>query len=202
MPFLSVLLAASVASTRLAALEAELTRTTAAAKARDGQEAWLKSREECAGDAGCLEAAYLARIAALRLANGELFARAQPPSGILGRYSEKQEICDRPKEGDDEYKCEATVENYIRIERGRGNALVVDSEIFFMNGHECTVENAPAEWVSDELRVSVEEDCVLLLRFDSDGVHTSDPGGRCKDLRCGANASFYDLTIPKKTRKR
>ncbi len=196
MPILFLLLA-----TRLAALDAELTKTYAASKNRAGQQEWLKACEECGDSEECLEAAYLVRIAALRRANG-LFARAKPPASVVGRYAETQEICGPSEDEDNENECDATVENFVEIKRGKGNALLVNSELYFHMGHTCTIEKAPAEWVRDELRVAIEDECVLLMRFDASGVRMTDPYGRCKNFACGVRGSFDDLSLPRKTTRK
>ena len=195
-------------SSRLSALDDELAKTYAVArksggeKVRDAQRQWLRDERNACEDEECIEAAYLLRIATLRLANRALFAQQKVPSGIAGRYAEMQEVCFPSEEDASENDCEGEVENFIDITRQRGNALAVDSEIYFYAGHLCMIEKAPAEWVGGELRVALLEEsgapaCVLLMRFREGGVVMSDPLGRCKDASCGARGSFDAIGLPK-----
>lgn len=181
------------ASPRLSALDGELAATYAAARKlggsaalRDEQRRWAaKSRDACGTSADCLEAAYLLRIAELRLAHREaLFARRKAPAQIVGRYSEENDVID--------------------IRRAAGNALTVTSELYFQKSHMCEFENAPGEWAGDELRVVLVEDstpkCVLLLRFRGDLLTTVDPNSACKDVSCGARAGYHNVELRKKKR--
>lgn len=195
---------------RLSALDEELAAVYAAARktnadVRESQREWMAGdREECDDDADCLEASYLTRIAALRLANPTLFARAKVPPSVIGRYSEKTDVCFAVPDEDEDQKCEEG-ENFLEIRRGKDNVLTVDSQLIFYNAHLCTVEDAPAEWVPGppgELRVALlaEEDgipyCVLLLRFEKGNVSFTDPYGRCRWL-CGARAGFDGTQLPR-----
>jgi hypothetical protein len=171
---------------------------------REAQRRWLsEDRNACEDSEGCIEAAYLVRIATLRLASPALFARQKAPAHVVGRYSEMQEVCFPSEDDPSENDCEGEVENFIDVARGRGNALSVDSELYFYNGHLCSIEKGPAEWVGDELRVTIQwggepPSCVLLLRFSDGAVTMTDPAGRCKDSSCGARGSFDGVGLSKK----
>ena len=196
------------ATPRLSALDEELAATYAAVRknpaVREGQRRWLvEERDACEDGEGCIEAAYLVRIATLRLASPALFARQKAPHRVLGRYSEMQEVCFPSEDDPNENECEGEVENFVDIRRGRGNALRVGSELFFFAGHQCSIETGPAEWEGDELRVAVQwggepPSCVLVLRFSDSAVTMTDPGGRCKDSSCGARGSFEGIELSKK----
>lgn len=197
-------------SKRLSALDDELAATYAAArksggeKVRQSQRKWLaETRAECEDYDECLEQVYLTRIATLRLQNRSLFAKQKPPSRILGRYSEMTENC-KPVEdpnSEEDYECEGELENFVDIQRARGNAMTVESELWFHMGHMCTLSEAPAEWVNGELRVSLidfdEIHCTLVLRFEGEEVEFYDPALRCKD-HCGVRGNFDETFLTKK----
>lgn len=195
---------------RLSSLDDELAATWKAvpktAALRNAQRQWITERNECRELDECIEAAYLTRIAALRLQHRTLFAKQKPPARIVGRYSEMSEVCMESEEEEEGNECEGEVENYIDVRRAKGNALTVSSELYFYMAHSCTIENAPAEWVGGELRVAILEEendpvCVLLLRFDDEGVASFDPVGLCRGYACGARGSFHELTLPRRTRR-
>ena len=196
------------ATPRLSSLDDELAATWKAVPktdaVREAQRQWLVSRNECDELDDCIEAEYLRRIATLRLGNRTLFAKQKPPASVAGRYAEKTDVCVENDEGEND--CEAEVENYIDIRRGKGNALTVSSELYFYMGHMCNLENEPAEWVGNELRVAVlhgdEPVCVLLLRFKDGELYAFDPVGYCRGNACGARATFHDLILPKVKAKR
>lgn len=201
------------ASPRLAALDAELAETYAAARKRGGealrgeQRTWLKETRDACEDDGCLEAAYLLRIAALRLAQPELFAKQKPPARILGRYSHTKQNCHPSEEEENAYDCEGEIEDYIDIRRERGNRLLVESEVYAVMGHSCSFDEAPAEWAGNELRVALVNpfsktpDCVLLLEFHGGSVSLRDPASACSDVACGARAGFSETSLPKAKKK-
>ena len=198
------------ATPRLSSLDDELARTYAAmgksAAVRDAQRKWLTEERNACDDAEeCLEAAYLTRIAQLRLA-GKSFAKQKAPARVLGRYSHFKQNC-RPSDAEDgSYDCEGTIEDYVEIRRSRGNTLTVTSELSAVMGHSCSIEEEPAEWVGDELRVAMLDEndqpaCVLLLHFGERSVSLSDPYGRCSDTFCGARAGFDDEQLEKAKKK-
>ena len=84
-----------------------------------------------------------------------------------------QEVCFPSEDDANENECEGEVENFVDVRRGRGNALRVDSELFFYAGHQCSIETGPAEWVGDELRVAIQwggepPSCVLVREYVTD----------------------------------
>lgn len=198
------------ASRRLFALDKELAATYAAARKRGGdalrdeQRRWLKETRDACDYDGCLEPVYLMRIATLRHLYPDLFAKQKPPSRILGRYSEMQEVCGPSEDDAEENDCEGEVENFIDIRRAEGNQLVVESELYFYAGHQCHIEKAPAEWVGGELRVVLPDwegekpGCVLLLTFADGQVQMIDHADYCREMACGARGSFFDFALPKK----
>jgi uncharacterized protein YecT (DUF1311 family) len=196
------------ATPRLSALDDELAAAYVAARnddpaVRGEQRQWIAGdRAACGGDAECLEASHLARIAALRLLTPR-FARQKAPDHVTGHYAEMTEACFHSEEAEDGSRCEGTVENFIDVRRTGGNTHVMSAELFFYNGHTCTIEDAPAEWVGGELRVAPLEEaggpaCVLLLRFEERKVSVSDPSRRCQSIFCGARGSFDGIVLPKK----
>lgn len=197
-------------SKRLSALDVELAGTYAAARklsgdaVRESQRKWLsETRAECEDYEECLEQVYLTRIATLRLQYRSLFAKQKPPARILGRYSEMTENCKPVTDpnSEDDYECHGELENFVDIKRVRGNAMTVESELWFHEGHMCTLSDAPAEWVGGELRVSIvwsdEAECTLVLRFEGDEVEFYDPALRCKD-HCGVRGNFDETFLTKK----
>lgn len=199
------------ATPRLSALDDELATTYAAARKnaalRDAQRKWLADERNACDDAEeCIEAAYLTRIAQLRFAS-KSFAKQKPPARILGRYSHVKQNCTPSEDDANEYDCEGTIEDYVEVRRSRGNALTVTSELSAVMGHSCSIEEQPAEWVGDELRVAMLDEsdqpiCVLLLHFGQEGVSLSDPHGRCSDTFCGARAGFDDTQLEKVKKKK
>ena len=194
------------ATPRLSALDEELATTYKAvaksAEARQEQRAWLVTRNACEDNAECIEASYLARIASLRLANRTFFARQKPPARIFGHYFEMTELCFVNAEAEEGHVCEGEVENYVDVGRGPGNALTVKGQLYFYNGHTCSIEDSPAEWVGGELRVSLPDSgldpCVLVLRFEDGGVTLVDPDGRCRSNWCGARGGFDGIALQRK----
>lgn len=196
------------ATPRLSSLDDELATTWKAMPKRDAlrdaQREWMKRRDECEDSEDCIEGQYLMRIAALRLQHRPLFAKEKAPARIIGRYSEMTEVCHPSETEDNANECSAEVENYFDVRRGKGNALIVSSELTFYMGHMCTVEDEPAEWAGDELRVAIMDavteapGCVLLLRFDGDGVTPRDLAGFCREFTCGVRGGFEGTTLPKK----
>jgi uncharacterized protein len=196
------------ASPRLSALDEELAAAYAAARrsnpsVRDEQKTWIADdRGACAADdAECLEASYLTRIAALRLAGRALFAKQKVPPHVAGEYAEATEVCFIDEKAEEGHTCEEA-EHGITIRRGAGNALVVGGDLIFYNGHTCTIEDAPAEWVGGELRVALLDEagpaCVLILRADVGKITLSDAYGRCRSAFCGARGGFDGFELPKK----
>ena len=196
------------ATRRLSSLDEELAATWKAvpksAAVRRAQREWLQLRDECGDSTDCIEGRYLMRIAALRLQHRALFAKQKAPARILGRYSEMAEVCHPSETEENANECSEEVENFFDVRRGKGNALTVSSELYFYMGHMCTVENAPAEWDGNELRVALVDEvsdapaCVLLLRFNAEGVTPRDLSGFCREHTCGVRGGFEGITLAKK----
>jgi len=192
------------ANPRLSALDDELAATWKAVAKTEGlraeQREWLGTRDVC-GDEECVEAEYLTRIATLRLRDPKRFAKQKVPARVVGKFAEPAEICMYGASG--EIECEGEAENSFVVKRAKGNALTIDSELIFFNAHLCTIEASPAEWVGNELRVALSfgddepPECVLVARFDAEGVHLRDPENRCRNLTCGARAGFDGIALPK-----
>jgi len=153
------------ASPRLSRLDTELARSYDLASTLTvdpkgllaTQREWLRgTRSDCGDDAECLEHAMLVRIEQLRWApesGVKLFADQQPPPSIFGRYSETEPACVYTGKGD-EMECSGDAESYFDLRPGKGNRVLVRSELTFFNGHMCDFE-AEGEWAGDELRVPV-----------------------------------------------
>lgn len=169
---------------------------------REGQTQWIKEVRDACQEEGCLEAAYLFRIEQIKFDPAfkkQLFARQSPPKEIFGRYTKKEKSCFAG--GPDGYECDGTVENYLTVKPAGGNAVDVDTTLYFFNGHECSLAST-GEWVGGELRVpefeeASDKNCVLLIRFKDGQATTDDPWGNCKDGHCGARGGFHDYTLKK-----
>jgi len=198
------------ASPRLSRLDAELARSYELSSTMtvdpkgllEAQREWLRgTRSDCGDDAECLEHAMLVRIEQLRWSpesGVKLFADQQPPPSIFGRYSETEPVCVYTGKGD-EMECSGDAESYFDLRPGKGNRVLVRSELTFFNGHMCDFE-AEGEWVDDELRVPSELDesgCVLILRFLDGKLVTDDPGTSCKERYCGMRGGYAHIELPK-----
>ena len=195
---------------RLSALDDELAATYAQARRlsadpaalKTAQQAWIKDERVKEDDAGSIEAAYLARIEEIRLdpaLKKALFAQQAAPASVPGRYSETEPLCLLVDSGTD-CKTPGDVENYIDVRSGPGQALMVDSSILFIEGHECSIKGE-AEWVGGELRVPALTDsrCVLIVRFPEGHAVTDDPNNLCKWALCGMRGGYSNISLPKVT---
>lgn len=219
------------ASAELPALDEALQKTWSAAlegapdaaTLREEQREWQSTVRDACQSESCIEGAYVARIARLRLQSPHVFRHATPPKHIFGRYVKTTEECygsDVPQarelavararergEAPPDFRdgaaiCVGEADTLVSVAPGEDNLAVVTIEVLISGGHSCSLEGK-GEWRDGELYVaalddaSAEYDCVVRLRFSDDSVHLSDPGGRCEAVACGANASFDDATLPR-----
>lgn len=176
-----------------------------AASLRQAQVRWIQSTRDACASKDCVEGAYLLRIESIRLGGAgkkKLFAGQPPPREIFGRYTKESENCVIVP-GKDDYECSGMVESFLDLAPASGNAVAIDTTLFFFNGHDCTFKGT-GEWAGDELRFpsiedSSEGNCVLIVRVHDGKAVTEDPNEACKFVFCGMRGSFhgYELTKAK-----
>lgn len=186
--------------------KAALKVTANPSKLRQSQREWLEKRRNGCNDptkrvhAGidyCLKPTYQNRIIELR-------ALSTPFERVLGVYTKRHPSCFLAPDPNNVTRniqvCDGFNEDRISIQKDRTDAIEIEMQLFFFNGHICTFEGH-ANWKEGKLVVKDNDDvkddsCTFELYSDGRYIITKNARPGCS-RHCGVRGSLNGVEASK-----